>query len=701
MFTYITKTDTILAMPSKNIFQKNLPTTVIFNGLNFLGERFVEDILESGGNILLLDNISKKNNENLRKIKEYKEKISKGEVRTIDINSAFDVKEVLRKCTNINFALFMANFEYQEEIDMQKNLNLLEDFFEIVKEYESKSAVTININKSERSAFNEYQEAVEKKVLKEVHSSKCALIRIANVYGERLDEFINNPINTAVESIRNKENIKINNENSFFYYVYVDDALSGIANVLFSNKEGDFTVSNKEDISNISLAFRISDITGFPVINAEPRERKLEDRIKNPINMPDDWKPETIFEDGLKKTILAKISNQIKNNTEIKSLENITIPDEENNEMLNEFKKSREDRKFDITNFNKLKENYLKQEDLKFENKRKDKKIREGKNHKFFILIYIITIIFIIIIIYIADILLNYYDLNSNIKSESSSISQETISSQTQNNIVKESQNLGNALKYLKPILKFNSTYNQIEESIVWDIQLQKDISSYYNDQDSINSFKDNLSLNNNISNLTDKYNLNLKSKLSNIENNILNLSQAENNGLYSNTLYLTRNLISVSQNLDNEYSLAIKTLSGSKAYTIVLYNSPTIQTGNIDILQYEFIEINNGNITKTIYSTNSGDLNQTSGTSNPTNKAIEISTLVNKAFNVKNDGVLFINQSVYSQLKSLSSENAPLQAILSVKNRPQIFELINSQIGKNIFIYFTSGQLSSINNPL
>ena len=174
-------------MQNKNFFVKKLPTTIIFNGLNFLGEKLSEEISKNGGNVLILDSVTKKNSDNIRKLKTIKESGIKGEIKVIDTLSEINIDEIINSIIDIGFCIFISNFEYDQELDIDKNVKLLDNFFEISKYYNSKSVVTININKKENSNFNNYEEIIENKVLKEMDDLNISLIRIADVYGERID----------------------------------------------------------------------------------------------------------------------------------------------------------------------------------------------------------------------------------------------------------------------------------------------------------------------------------------------------------------------------------------------------------------------------------------------------------------------------------------------------------------------------------
>ena len=115
-------------MQNKNFFVKKLPTTIIFNGLNFLGEKLSEEISHNGGNILILDSVTKKNSENIRRLREIKESGIKGEIKVIDTISGINIDEILNSIADIGFCIFLSNFEYDQDLDIEKEIKLLDIF---------------------------------------------------------------------------------------------------------------------------------------------------------------------------------------------------------------------------------------------------------------------------------------------------------------------------------------------------------------------------------------------------------------------------------------------------------------------------------------------------------------------------------------------------------------------------------------------
>jgi hypothetical protein len=688
-------------MQNKNFFVKKLPTTIIFNGLNFLGEKLSEEISKNGGNVLILDSVTKKNSDNIRKLKTIKESGIKGEIKVIDTLSEINIDEIINSIIDIGFCIFISNFEYDQELDIDKNVKLLDNFFEISKYYNSKSVVTININKKENSNFNNYEEIIENKVLKEMDDLNISLIRIADVYGERIDVFIKSPINMIIESIKKEEVIKVRKEHSFSHYIYIDDAVSGIFNILFSQKKGDFSLSNKEDISNISLAFRISDLTGFPVVNSEPRDRKIEDRIKNPINILDNWEVKTNFEEGIRNTIEYKLSNMLNNSSSIdiekikNHIDDVNLKEVIEDNKVMEKEKIKDD--INIHDFDNIKNAYLK------DRSKIDLRNRSPKGKKFFYFITFIAIILFIFIVYIGFIVINYENSKSYIYSEEINFGKENIGTlATQNSkLLNSEKQTVYLLGIISPVFKYIPIYNNFYKTFQISVNTSNSINNTIIKEKNINTFFYDFSNNNNISAISSLYNLtNLNYQNSQIKK-LQSLQTGFKTSFYTYLEKLSlnnKNLISENNNnLDYLYEI----LSGNKNYMLVFYNSPEFNSGNVNIVKYEYVLIKNGSIVKTIFSVNSGDLNSASKNLGLIVNAKDIANLSSNAFGMPTSGVFYINNSIYNKITSYTKNPNFIKGIIASNNKIFILNLLKTNLNKNIYYYMTNQSISNINGNL
>ena len=686
-------------MQNKKFFIKKLPTTIIFNGLNFLGEKLSEDISNNGGNILILDSVTKKNLENIRKLREIKETGIKGEIKVIDTLSGIDIDEILNSITDIGFCIFISNFEYDQDFDIEREIKLLDDFFEIAKYYKSKSVVAINLNTKENINFNKYEKIVENRVLKDAEEIKVSLIRIADVYGERLDGFIKSPINLIAESIKKEDIIKVRKEHSFSHYIYIDDAISGIFNILFSQKQGDFSLSNKEDISNISLAFRISDLTGFPVVSSEPRDKLIEDRLKNPINILNDWEVKTNFEEGIRKTIEYKLSRMLNNSSNIEKIKNhiddINIREVVSDKKVNEEEKTNKD--INIHDFDNIKNTYL--------NVRSkiDLKDRVPKRKKGIYLLVLIALILTTVIVYMGLIVISYENSKSEIYAEKTNIETEsinTLSTQNSKLITSERQTL-TLLNLSAPVLKYLPIYNNFYNTFQISINVSNSINKTVTQQKNIDSFLYDFSENNNIATLSSSYSLtNFNYETSQLSK-INSLQNGFRTSFYTYLAELALNNKFLIQKNNNSSNYLYETLSKDKNYMIVFYKSGNFNNGNVNIVKYEYIVIKNGIVEKTIFSANPGDLNTGNKGSLLKLNAQGIANLSSKAFGGTTSGVVYINNSFYERIVSYTKNSDFLKGIINSNNKILILSLLEENLGKNIYFYMTANSISNINGHI
>ncbi len=660
-------------MSKNNFFTKNLPTSLIFNGLNFLGEKLTEEILLGGGNVLLIDSITRKNIENIKKIKSIKDKNIKGEVKILDVLSNIDILDILKKLNSLNFSLFLGNFEYKEEINVQKNLELLDIFFKISKFYSANIGVVLNLSKEKSKYFLEYTESIEKKTLKEKEGSKVSLIKVGEVYGERLDNFIKTPINEIIESIKEKEKISINKENSFFHYIYLEDILFGIANILFSDKEGEFVLANKEDISNISLAFRISDITGFPITHKESREERLEDRIKNSINVYEEWTPKTSLEEGLKKTLDYKLIDVLKKPKVLIQTKNIINIPQNQDKDEKEIVKKESLSKLDISNFDNIKKNYL----IDYDTKKKKLKKRKP------LFSIIIIILLICIGFYTYTIYKDYKYIENNTVYEMSLIQNHNYNKAININSkisTKDSQILY-LTSFLSPVLK--NVYFYENKMVLF--KYYQEENGYIKDtiQTAITykSLIENIGKSKKIyiNNFYYNKNINLLNKTKLIKTSLLKT-------FYNNLINIETENINIYQTFYNNESILKNIISGKKSYMIAYYNKKN-KNNSLNIVSYDFISLDKGQIIKNIYTNNPGDLNLSTTKNSLSSQALVINSLTESAFHIKNNGVIYVNINIFNKLQKLVNTPNIINGFITSKNKLFLYNIIYNS--NNTYTYF------------
>ena len=529
--------------------------------------------------------------------------------------------------------------------------------------------------------------------------TKVSLIRIADIYGERLDNFIKSPINLIVESIKKEETIKVKREHSFSHYIYIDDAISGIFNILFSQKQGEFSLSNREDISNISLAFRISDLTGFPVASSEPRDRKIEDRIKNPINILNNWEVKTSFEEGIRDTIEYKLSSILNNSSNIEKIkthiDDISLKESIQDNNIKKEEETKED--INIHDFDNIKNAYLK------DRSKIDLKDRKFRGKKSIYLLAFISLILAVFIVYMGLIVINYENSKSKIYLEEQNINTESLNtlSTQNNNLLNSERQTVNLLSLIYPVFKYIPYYNNFYKTFEVSINVSNSIKNTIIQEKNMASFLYDFSENNNISTISSSYSLtNLNYENSQISK-INSLQSGFKTSFYTYLANLAVNNKNLIDNSNNNSNYLYEILSGDKSYMLVFYNSPKFNNGNVNIVKYEYILIKNGVVVKTIFSSNPGDLNTANKTSGLKINANDISTLSSNAFGVHTTGIIYINNSLYSRIISYTKNTDFFKGIIDSNNKILILSILKGNLNQNIYFYMTENSVSNINGHL
>ena len=574
-------------------FKKILPTTLIYWGANFFGERIAKNIISNGGNVIIIDSFSKNKISVIRRLKE-ESQFQKGEIKMIDVDSVNNFEESLPK---INFSIFLGNFFIPEDDNLKKRLNSIENFIKISRDRNAKICVAININKSGNEDFSELSNHIYNFAITNIKSFGGILVKVGEIYGEDMNDFIENPINQIVNSIKKESIIKIDKEHEFFHYIYIDDAVSGIIPLLFTNNNGEYYLSDKEDISNISLCFRVSDITGIKVEKHEGQENNSptrEDRIKTISNLPPEWVPKTRFENGLDRTIQEKLESLNKKTIDVSPVLTKNVKKE-----LSPLNKN-----LNLSDFDKIKKTYLKNEYLNKELFGKDTQKSRGRirRKKLLIRFILFFIIYIVIITPLFVFYINSYLIGNGITKQQYFISKGSISnaisenSQTQKEINTEISYMG-ILNFLnKYIPQIRNTPNLLYETENLNLSLLRieSVKQKLNSLYAINLSQNNTNILTKIKEVTSEdlsRNLNGAIFLKSHVKILRGLSSID-----SEAIFTIKNDITAIKNNGN---LVYTYLSGEKKYAIIYISNNNNPTISGTVTKISLVEVYNGRIVK------------------------------------------------------------------------------------------------------
>jgi dTDP-glucose 4,6-dehydratase len=141
-----------------------------------------------------------------------------------------------------------------------------------------------------------------------VHRLDTRIARIFNTYGPRMRTDDGRVIPTFITQAINGEDLTVFGDGSQTRsFCYIDDMISGILKLMFSNFNMPINLGNPSEISILSLARLIIKMTGSksnisfrPLPEGDPKVRKpnIDRAIKNL-----GWEPSTNMEEGLNRTL--------------------------------------------------------------------------------------------------------------------------------------------------------------------------------------------------------------------------------------------------------------------------------------------------------------------------------------------------------------------------------------------------------------
>lgn len=132
------------------------------------------------------------------------------------------------------------------------------------------------------------------------------IINVGEVYGPGMDlkqkTYLKgtSPFIDLINHAVNDSKIILEQDNTFSYYIYCNDAVDGIVKAMNIAQAGTFTLADPFDVSLVSLATRIGELTGKEVVNKT--KPQPQDHLKSLPYIVPGWKPSKTIEQGLEDT---------------------------------------------------------------------------------------------------------------------------------------------------------------------------------------------------------------------------------------------------------------------------------------------------------------------------------------------------------------------------------------------------------------
>ena len=288
---------------------------LVTGGCGFIGSTIVDLLIENGHEVVVLDNLSTGNKENLNEKAKFYEKDIRMNLSKIFEEEKFDV--VIHEAAQINVRSSMENPINDAEINILGSLNLIElsKKFDVKKFIYASSGGAMygdpekipcdeehKINPLSPYGFS--KGAVEWYIVNS--GLKFRVLRYSNVYGPRQDpKGEAGVISIFIDNMLEGKKCFINgNGEQTRDFVYVEDVAK--ANLIALEKEGYFNIGTGEEISVNNLFEGIKKVVG-------KGEKENRDEIKGEVfrisldvskaERELGWKAEVKIEDGLRRTV--------------------------------------------------------------------------------------------------------------------------------------------------------------------------------------------------------------------------------------------------------------------------------------------------------------------------------------------------------------------------------------------------------------
>ena len=299
---------------------------LVTGGLGFVGSHLVEELMEIGHKVTVLDNLSNGNIQNLSHVEGITKDISNVEnLETTHFSEKFD--------GIFHLATSPRSSSLDDPIrDIETNCKGMIRVLEIAKKNNAKVVFTSNSgiygSAEEEKAIDENSinnpttpydadKLVSEyycKIYHNIHGVKSAVVRFATVYGER--QVVNEKLNwrplvaTFVKKIVNNEEVTINGDGKQTRdLIYVKDAVQGVIKAMnsSSNNANIFLLSTKTETSVNDVFHLIEDIVGLKakIRKTDPLKGDIR-RMKYDYNKAKEklgYEPKFSVKDGIERLV--------------------------------------------------------------------------------------------------------------------------------------------------------------------------------------------------------------------------------------------------------------------------------------------------------------------------------------------------------------------------------------------------------------
>ncbi|ETT50042.1 NAD-dependent epimerase/dehydratase [Paenibacillus sp. FSL R7-269] len=294
---------------------------VVTGGAGFIGSNIVDELIDLGHRVLIVDNLSTGKKENINKSADFS-LIDINSLKLVELFTEFQPEIVIHHAAQVSVSKSLIDPLLDQELNIRGTINLLQACVNSkVKKiiYASSAAVYgtpkyLPINEDHSTlptSFYGISKFVPEsyiKVFSELYGMDYTILRYANVYGPRQDHlgeggvvsiFINNVLEENSLSIFG-DGLQTRD------FIFVRDVVSANVAALSKGSEGLFNIGTNTRVSLKELVDIISEVTKKDIVcrNLEPKIGDIKDSCldNGKANLELQWMPEYSLEKGLRKT---------------------------------------------------------------------------------------------------------------------------------------------------------------------------------------------------------------------------------------------------------------------------------------------------------------------------------------------------------------------------------------------------------------
>ncbi len=295
---------------------------LVSGGAGFIGSHLVDQLIEMGKNVIIIDNLSTGLKENINKSAIF----YKRDIRALNLKQIFqnhEIDTVFHFAAQIDVRKSLNEIEYEIDVNVKGSVNLIvnaakygvQEFYftstggalygdnNVLPATEETEVMPDSPYAIDKFTIEKYLES-----FKRLYGFKIFIFRLANVYGPRQNSQSEAGVIGifSTRMLKNKKVLVYGDGKQTRDFVYVKDVIDAMMTIYNKKVEGIFNVGTSEETDVLTLFEILKEEIGYkrePIfLEMRPGELLRSALSYNKIKKAVGWKPKTPIKMGLKKT---------------------------------------------------------------------------------------------------------------------------------------------------------------------------------------------------------------------------------------------------------------------------------------------------------------------------------------------------------------------------------------------------------------